>query len=201
MKGVSDADGKLAVRTARTIAEAETRRETVEPSLPESFDDSSGVFVTINEHPSGNLRGCIGYVEPVMPLAQALAASARSACHDPRFPPLGTDEAKNAVFEVTILSVPSPLEYSSAEDLISKIEIGRDGLMMRCDTFGRPAGAVFLPQVPVEQGWDVREYLGNLCLKAGLPYDTWENGKASFRTFRGTVFAEESPRGPVSRRQ
>ena len=80
-------DGILAVKAARSSIEAETQGLSPELDLPRSFDRKSGVFVTINTYPDGNLRGCIGYPEPVYPLKDALVFSAQSACHDPRFCP------------------------------------------------------------------------------------------------------------------
>lgn len=197
---LSDADGEIAVREARRAAEAETVGEDYEPSLPSSFDEPRGVFVTINEHPSGILRGCIGYVEPRFPLSKGLAAAARGVCHDPRFPQLMRRQAEKGVFEVTVLTAPEEIPCKGPEDLKSRIRVGTDGLMLRYDGYvNRPVGAVFLPQVPVEQGWDVEEYLENLCYKAGLQGDAWMADGMRFWRFQGEAFAEESPNGPVKR--
>ncbi len=190
---LSPEEGILAVRSARAIAEAETEDRVLDAEFPDSFGENRGVFVTISEYPSGILRGCIGYPQPVMPLAQALPLAARGACNDPRFPRLRPEQAAKCTFEVTVLTPPEPIEYSSPEDLKSKIVLGTDGLILSY----RYHRAVFLPQVPTEQGWNTEEYLGNLCMKAGIQADGWKSGVMEFEKFRGQVFSEKSPRGEV----
>ena len=188
-------EGILAVKAARTSIEAETQGIMSEIDLPDSFDRKSGVFVTINTYPSGDLRGCIGYPEPVFPLKDALIHSAESACHDPRFMPLSFKESINCTVEVTILSEPVLMECPK-EEIPKNIVIGRDGLIIQ---FGRRRG-LLLPQVPVEWGWDVNEYLQQICYKAGLPADAWKlKDSMMMWTFTGEIFHETSPRGEIVR--
>ncbi len=187
-------DGILAVKAARASIEAETRGMEPEIELPASFDKKGGVFVTINTYPQGNLRGCIGYPEPVFPLRDALIHSAESACHDPRFMPLSFKESQNCTVEVTILSEPV-LSECSKEELPKNIVIGRDGLIIQ---FGRRRG-LLLPQVPVEWGWDVDEYLQQICAKACLPPDAWKLKDSMIWTFSGEIFHELSPKGEIVR--
>ncbi len=165
-----------------------------EIGFPESFDRKSGVFVTINTYPQGNLRGCIGYPEPVYQLKDALVYSAQSACHDPRFMPLSEKEAANCTVEVTVLTQPVLLECPKKE-IPQNIKIGRDGLIIQ---FGRRRG-LLLPQVPVEWGWDVDEYLEQICAKAGLPPDAWKLKDSMMWTFSGEIFHELSPKGEIVR--
>jgi len=187
-------DGILAVKAARSSIEAETQGLSPELELPRSFDRKSGVFVTINTYPEGNLRGCIGYPEPVYPLKDALVFSAQSACHDPRFMPLSLKEAVNCTVEVTILSPPVLIECDKKE-LPKKIVIGRDGLIIQ---FGRRRG-LLLPQVPVEWGWDQEEFLRQLSAKAGLPSDAWTLKDSMIWSFTGEIFHELSPKGEIVR--
>jgi len=187
-------EGILAVKAARTSIEAETQGIMPEVDLPASFDRKSGVFVTINTYPSGNLRGCIGYPEPVFPLKDALIHSAESACHDPRFMPLSLKEAVNCTVEVTVLTEPVLMDCPK-EDIPKNIVIGRDGLIIQ---FGRRRG-LLLPQVPVEWGWDVNEYLEQICYKAGLPADAWKLKDSMMWTFTGEIFHELSPKGEIVR--
>ncbi len=189
--------GGEAVRAARKAAEAETQGNAENPEFSNGFGEPSGVFVTISEHPSGNLRGCIGYPEPVLPLGQAIVSASRSACHDPRFPPLTLREAEKCVFEVTILTRPKKIKFSSPEDLLKNIEIGRDGLILSYK--GRRG--LLLPQVPVEWGWDKEEYLEHLSAKAGLTQNAWKNEGVTIESFQGEIFTEESPRGEVLRKR
>ena len=167
---IPDPDGAAAVRAAREIAEAETEGKSVNPPLPEAFSAvDAGAFVTVNEHPSGMLRGCIGYPAPPFSLDRAVRLAAVGVCHDPRFPPLRRAEAERCVFEVSLLTEPRRIEYRDVDDLMSQITLGTDGLIVRmCNGKEVLRSALFLPQVPTEQGWDKEEYLDNLCWKAGI---------------------------------
>lgn len=136
------------------------------------------VFVTLKLN--HNLRGCIGSILPYEPLylnVQRMALSA--AFNDPRFPPLTKDEWPNCSVEISVLSTPTPC------DDWQKIEIGRHGLILR---FQNHSG-VFLPQVPVEQGWNLQQYLDHLCLKAGVAVGTWRNPECKLEWYEAQVFA------------
>jgi len=185
-------EGIIAVKAARSSIEAETVGLEPDIEFPKSFDRKSGVFVTINTYPQGNLRGCIGYPEPVFPLKEALVYSAQSACHDPRFMPLSEREAASCTVEVTVLSQPEVMDCKK-EDLPKNIVIGRDGLIIQ---YGGRRG-LLLPQVPVEWGWDPEEFLEHLCDKAGLPRGTWKHKDTTISSFTGEIFKETSPRGEI----
>ncbi|MGM0431151.1 MAG: AmmeMemoRadiSam system protein A [Spirochaetota bacterium] len=149
-----------------------------------------GAFVTLKtsrpDSTVNSLRGCIGSLigssrlyEEVMRLA------VEAAFHDPRFPPVSQDEWEGLLFEISVLT---PMQaVSSYRD----IRIGRDGILLNCN--GRHA--VFLPQVAVEQGWDLETTLTHLALKAGLPPEAWKNDSCSFEVFQAEVFSEEDYRG------
>lgn len=190
------ADGTAAVTAARRYAEAETKRETAEFPLPEGFSEKKGVFVTISKYPSGDLRGCIGYPEPIFPLKDALKMSAAAACHDPRFRSLTFSETGTCTFEVTVLTVPQKIIYRSPEELLSKIVIGRDGLII---TY-RGRRGLLLPQVPTEYGWDAEEFLRHLSMKAGLNQNAWKDPETAIESFNGEIFTETSPGGEVVRK-
>jgi AmmeMemoRadiSam system protein A len=129
-------------------------------------------FVTLNDA-SGRLRGCIGTIQPQMSLYGSVISNAVSAAsRDSRFPPVRADELASLRVEVTILS---PLE--AVKDPGS-IVVGRHGVYLEKE--GR--SSVFLPQVPVEQGWDLPTYLSQLALKAGLPSDGWKGARLSLFT-------------------
>ena len=190
------ADGTAALTAARQCAEAETKGMATNPSFPDGFSEKKGVFVTISEHPSGNLRGCIGYPEPIFPLRDALRLSAAAACHDPRFEDLTFEETKTCTFEVTILTPPQKITCISPEEILSKIEIGRDGLIL---TYKGRRG-LLLPQVPLEFGWDAEEFLKHLSMKAGLSTGIWRDPQAVIESFNGEIFTETSPGGEVVRK-
>ena len=146
--------------------------------LPPAAYRPQGAFVTLLEH--GELRGCIGHMAEDLPLGQAVGAMAiAAALQDPRFPPLEQRELRDLEIEISALT---PLERVAGP---GAVVIGRDGVEIRKS--GR--AAVFLPQVPVEQGWDRPTLMRELCRKAGLPEDAWKSG-AEFYTFRSVVFRE-----------
>lgn len=136
-----------------------------------------GSFVTL--HLAGNLRGCIGTIIGHEPLYLNVWNMARAAAfNDPRFPPLTRAEWPRIKMEISVLDKPRPCPDPA------KIEIGRDGLILQ---YGGASG-VFLPQVPVEQGWNVREYLDNLCLKAGVAPGSWQKPGARLYWYQALVF-------------
>lgn len=122
------------------------------------------VFVTIKENNS--LRGCIGHIEPVMPLYQSVVQNAIAACsRDTRFIPVKKEELKDIDVEITILS---PLQ--KVKD-VKDIQVGKHGLMIRKGM----QGGLLLPQVATEFGWDREKFLEQLCVKAGLPQGAWKD--------------------------
>lgn len=135
-----------------------------------------GAFVTLTS--AGSLRGCIGYIEGIKPLVEAVAENGRSAAaSDPRFSPVEIAELPHLEIEISALT---PLEEVDGPEAIV---IGRHGVVLAKS--GRRA--VFLPQVAVEQGWDLETTLTHLALKAGLGPDDWREG-ADFLVFEADVF-------------
>ena len=168
------------LRLARTslAGYVERRIVTEAPSAPEKFTQPRGVFVTLRK--GGELRGCIGYAEAVLPLGQAVVQAAiLAAAEDPRFPPVKPAELEAIEVEVSVLT---PLrEVADAR----RVEVGRHGLVVER---GERRG-LLLPQVPVENGWDRDTFLEQGCLKAGLPADAWRRG-AKLYVFEAIVFKE-----------
>ncbi|MFA6679526.1 MAG: TIGR00296 family protein [Candidatus Methanomethylophilaceae archaeon] len=189
-------NGTIAVKAARKVIESETDGKNIDIEFPETFAGCSGVFVTIKTYPELELRGCIGFPEPFYSLQDALIYSAQSACHDPRFPDLTHEEADNCVVEVTVLTVPKLIETKDKAKLPELIVIGRDGLMIE---LGSMRG-LLLPQVPIEWGWNVKQYLAQLSLKAGLPIDAWKYEKSMIYSFKGEIFSEKTPKGEIEER-
>ena len=188
-------DGIVAVSIARANIEKELGNSKAQmPDPPKIFSKDSGVFVTLNTYPEKDLRGCIGYAEPIMPLKKALLdVSISSATRDPRFPRVKLQEMNSIVIDVTLLTPPEEIRYSSLEDLVSQIMIGRDGLIAKSSY----SSGLLLPQVPVEWGWDVEEFLSHTCMKAGLSRNEWKKKTVRFYKFSGRVFGENEPRGEV----
>jgi len=145
----------------------------------ELLNRASGVFVTLRI--GENLRGCIGYVEPFFPLAQATReAAVKAAMEDPRFMPMTLAELAGITIEISVLSPLSELFEKT------KIEIGKHGLVI--DTGFRRG--LLLPQVATEYGWDREQFLGHTAEKAGLPFDAWKRKEAKLFTFTVDKFEE-----------
>jgi len=195
----SDEDGKLAVHIARTIVECHVKHEKPpEFKVPDIFKKMSGVFVTLTTYPDDELRGCIGYPEPVMPLIDALHDSAVSAAsRDPRFPPVKPIELKKIKIEVSLLTPPEEVVVDRPLKLVGCVKVGEDGLIVHRNW----AKGLLLPQVPVEWGWDAEEFLCQTCVKAGLTPDSWLQDGTKIFKFQAEVFSESKPGGEVRRRK
>ena len=193
----ADREGELAVRIAREALEAyvvKRAKRTVE--IPKAFETKSGAFVTLNEHPSGLLRGCIGYPQPFFPLVKSIEKGAEGAAEDPRFPRLTSEELDRVTVEVSILTPPELIDVKKPKDLAKSVNVGVDGLSVAQG----PYRGLLLPQVAIEYAWDAAEFLSEACMKAGLLADAWLDPATRVYKFQAEVFAETQPRGPVARR-
>lgn len=193
-------DGAFLIKLARETIE-NVLREGGAPSLPEDapekLKENAGVFVTLETYPEKDLRGCIGYPEPSLPLVEATSKAAVSAAtEDPRFPPLLEGELEQTLIEVTVLTPPELIEVASPKDYAKSIEIGRDGLIIE-KGFNR---GLLLPQVPVDQNWSREDFLSYACMKAGLTADCWLDEDTNVYKFSGIVFTEVKPYGEVKER-
>ncbi len=195
----SDYEGEKAIEIARTVLEKHVLKEDLPPlDPPESFRHKSGVFVTLTTHPGDDLRGCIGYPEPIAPLIDALTDSAVSAAsRDPRFPPVRPDELGSIKVEVSLLTPPEEIKVGKSTDLPARVSVGDDGLIVQRDG----ARGLLLPQVPVEWGWRAEEFLSQTCVKAGISPDAWHMPGTKVFTFQAEVFSELEPHGKVVRRR
>jgi len=196
---LSDSDGVILVKTARNAVTeflSNGNRMKLESDLEEKFSFNSGVFVTLN-NPDG-LRGCIGFPMPEKKLSHAIIEGAiAAATEDPRFPSVKTNELNDIVFEVTVLTPPVEIDVSDPMEYLKKIKVGRDGLIIR-HSF---SSGLLLPQVPVEYGWNVEEFLQHTCEKAGLARDIWKNESVKIEKFEGIIFKEETPNGTIVREE
>lgn len=182
--------GKKAVKYARNVVENKVKNNKIPDFLEEKiFNEKQGAFVTIHTYPENDLRGCIGIPTPIMKLKDAIAEGASSATHDPRFPPLKTDELDKIIIEVTILTKPELIGVDKPQEYLEKIKIGRDGLIVEKGMFK----GLLLPQVPVEQDWDVETFLSHTCMKAGLTPDAWFESDTKIFKFSGQIFSETEP--------
>jgi len=187
--------GEFLVRLARRAIESHLKGEGISVKTDdEELNERRGVFVTLNTYPEHELRGCIGFPEPILPLIQATVKSAISAAtQDPRFPPVKLEELENIVVEVSVLTKPELIIVKNPREYLGKIEIGKHGLIVE-KGFRR---GLLLPQVPVEQGWDKEEFLCYTCMKAGLPPDCWFDEGTRLYRFSAEIFKEEIPKGRI----
>ncbi len=194
----TDEEGTLAVQMAREALEAFVeKREMRSFVVARVFEEKAGAFVTLTVHPSGDLRGCIGYPEPFFPLLKSVVKGAEGAAEDPRFPPVRADELSGLLVEVSLLTPPEPIEVKKPRDLPTHVIVGEDGLIVAQG----PYRGLLLPQVATEYGWDAEEFLSETCMKAGLLPDAWFEPSTRVKKFQAEIFSEVEPRGPVVRRR
>ena len=149
-------------------------------SITGALAQPGSAFVTL--HSAGELRGCIGHIEPPEPIGRVVPRCALAACStDPRFPPVTRTELPHLAIEVSLLG---PLQAIAGPD---DIEVGCHGLVVEQ---GWSRG-LLLPQVATEWHWNAETFLAHTCHKAGLANDAWRRGAKVWR-FEAEVFGEKS---------
>ena len=183
---LSNEDGKYLLDLAKDAIETyvkENQKIDVPSDCPEHLKEKLGVFVTLNKN--NNLRGCIGYPEPVFPLVEATIDSAISAAaRDPRFPQVGISELESLDYEITVLTKPQLIEVEKPVDYLDNIVIGEDGLIVEKGFYR----GLLLPQVAPEHNMDKEEFLSHTCMKAGLRPDAWLEKDTKVFKFQGQIF-------------
>jgi len=178
----------ILLKLAREALEAGVRGQELQPiklkSMPPRLQEDGASFVTLTI--GGRLRGCIGALEANCPLAVDVRDHAiAAALQDFRFPNVEPKELPQIEIEVSRLTVPVPLEYSTPEDLLSKLRPGIDGVLLRDGT----RRATFLPQV-----WEKisapAEFLDNLCYKMGAEPDLWRKKHLDVSIYQVEEFHE-----------
>jgi uncharacterized protein len=179
---------KYLLRIARQALELAVNNKPVPPievkSLTPLLREIGASFVTLTEE--GELRGCVGALEPSMPLAEDVQYhSIAAALEDYRFPPVRPAEVARIVIEISRLTLPQPLVYNDPQDLLTKLRPHIDGVILK-DGFRR---ATFLPQV-----WEKlphpRAFLAHLCQKMGAPSDLWEHRELQVLIYQVEEFHE-----------
>lgn len=149
------------------------------------FDTKSGTFVTLTLN--GQLRGCIGNMSSTVNLRDGVRQNAISAAfHDPRFSPLTPAELEKVHIEISILTEPQALAPNGGDDLVRKLRPNIDGVIIN-KGLNR---ATFLPQV-WKQLPRPEDFLNHLCMKAGLPANTWQTETLAVQTYQVISFEEE----------
>ncbi|MDR1394397.1 MAG: AmmeMemoRadiSam system protein A [Bifidobacteriaceae bacterium] len=185
--------GRLLTGLARAAIESAVRGPDVsqgEPPAPHLTEEEisflakpGAVFVTLTQ--DGQLRGCIGSLQAYRPLDQDVRSNAvAAALDDPRFAPLTAAELSRTMLEVSVLSEPEPVYWTTRDDLLRQLKPGLDGLILEA----RGRRGTFLPQV-WEQLPTGDEFVGELVLKAHLPPGYWSDQIKIWR-YRVTAFEE-----------
>ena len=143
--------------------------------LPEGLTENGASFVTLKTN--GELRGCIGSIEAYRPLVDDIVHNAFSAAFkDPRFNPLEENECGTLEINISILSKPESISFSSETDLLKQIRPNVDGLIIEASG----SRGTFLPSV-----WDslpdTTSFLAQLKIKAGLSPDFWSDNVRVWR--------------------
>lgn len=185
---ITNTDGNYILKIARQTIEQLIRNNHLletPTNLPAFMNEKRGVFVTITENQE--LKGCIGYPEPIKPLINALIDSAVSAATgDPRFPPITTEQLDKIKIEVSILTPPQEIKINKPEEYLQKIKIGEDGLIIE-KGFHR---GLLLPQVAIEHHLNTQEFLEHTAIKAGLKPNTWQDKTTKIYKFQAQIFNE-----------
>lgn len=152
--------------------------------LPLRLQELAASFVTLTK--AGMLRGCIGALEPYLPLAADVQEHAVAAgLQDYRFPPVQPNELSQIQIEISRLTLPKPLDYRGPVDLLDKLQPGRDGVIL-IDGFHR---ATYLPQV-WEKLPDKTAFLSSLCQKMGAPPGLWRRKQLQVLVYQVEEFHE-----------
>ena len=150
-----------------------------EKIFSKSLNVSSGVFVTL--HKNSQLRGCIGYVEGIMPVQRAVEEMAVAAAFDdPRFPAVDKAEIDDIDIEISVLSTLQTIKE------IGEIIVGKHGLIIEQNL----RRGLLLPQVAMEYEWDTVTFLEQTCQKAGLTSSAWQEESTKIQIFSAEIFSE-----------
>ena len=191
LKTLSDQQGQILLKLARkTIADklgvqVDEEESFIEMLKDQAFEAKRGTFVTLNI--DGCLRGCIGCLTATESIKDSIQRNAiNSAFNDNRFMPLTVDEFEKLDVEISILTESQQLEYTDSEELVSKLRPLVDGVIIRKGI----ASATFLPQV-WEQLPGVEDFLGHLCMKAGMAADMWKTSRLDVSIYQAQKFKED----------
>lgn len=187
---VTEEQGRFLLRLAReTIAEklsgaGNGKQKVNGDKRDQSLNRRGGTFVTLKI--GGQLRGCIGNLEPVNSIYEGVRSNAvNAAFHDYRFPKLTVEELARVHIEISILSQPQSFPYRDGADLVARLRPGIDGVILR---LGHNS-ATFLPQV-WEQLPRAEDFLAHLCQKAGLLPGAWMDSHPEVATYQVQHFEE-----------
>jgi AmmeMemoRadiSam system protein A len=179
---ISAQEKKILLESARQSIQSffgEASLPVADYNLYPDFKINAGVFVTLTI--SEKLRGCIGYIYSQNSLFDTVCNAARQAAfNDPRFRPLSPPELPFVNIEISVLSLPEPInDYD-------EIKLGEHGLIL--DEAERKA--LLLPQVATKNNLTRNQFLAALCEKAGLMPEYFMLKKLKIKVFTASIFSE-----------
>jgi AmmeMemoRadiSam system protein B/AmmeMemoRadiSam system protein A len=186
-ESISAQDKKALLRLARSAIEAKLVDgvKVERPGSSPILKGDRGCFVTLHKY--GQLRGCIGTIEPTCSLVECVEKNAQNAAfRDPRFPRLSAEELSEIDIEVSVLSIPERLNFKDRDDLKRQLRPFVHGVIL---SHGMHR-STFLPQV-WEQLPDKEQFLEHLCLKGGMPATAWHDPATSVEVYQAEVFGEK----------
>lgn len=187
----SDKEKKFLLQIARESIEHYLRNNEimdVEPGkIPsERLIEDGACFVSIHGKINHELRGCMGMLEATRPLVKDIVNNAiAAAVQDPRFPPLSQEELEGVKISISVLTKPQKFKVKNYRELLEKLVSGKHGLIIQKGW----AKATFLPVV-WEQLPEKEEFLGHLCMKAGLGKEEWKEPGMEFLIYEAIEFEE-----------
>lgn len=147
---------------------------------PYLLTSNYGAFVSL--HKGGDLRGCIGTCFPTRPLCETVVEMTRAAAsRDYRVAPINQSELPDIQIDISVLT---PLQL--VHDPLS-LEVGKHGLHV---SSGEKQG-VLLPQVAIQYGWNLKTFLSQTCLKAGLGKNAWKRPNTIISSFTALIIEEQ----------
>lgn len=179
---------KLARESVRAAAGHRAPEKPSKDTITAKLEQPRGTFITLTKN--GDLRGCIGHLGAIEPLYQDVLDNAHAAAvEDPRFPPVNVAEVDRLQIEISVLTPPQPLAFSSPEDLLKKLHPHQDGVVLKIGN----RTATYLPQV-WEQLPDKIEFLNTLSEKAGCAPNAWRGPDTSVSIYHVVSFSEKDER-------
>ena len=186
--GLSSDERSFLIELSRSVLESHVKNGVtpeIATEIPERLKEVKGCFVTLNKNKQ--LRGCIGHIIPQEPLYQCVMDNTiNAASNDPRFRPVATGELNDIEVEISVLTVPRTLRFSSPDDLLNRLVPLRDGVVLKS---GRHQ-ATYLPQV-WEMIPDKSDFLSSLCEKGGADAGCWRDN-VEISVYQAEVFNEKS---------
>lgn len=182
--------GRILLPIARAAIAREFNIEHPHDTSAAWLREPGACFVTLRQ--LGELRGCIGSLEPYRSLQQDVESNARAAAFgDPRFAPLSLAEFMQTDIEISLLSPMQLMHCIDEDDALSQLRPGIDGIVFEY----RQHRSTFLPQV-WEQLPTAREFMAHLKVKARLPAEFWSSDvrlhRYSVSKFKENIGAQNS---------